>query len=63
MVWQGSVLLSRCSNDTTMAESAVVVYLVVTMVKQLNFFARSVVLSSDSLNMDVLEENNLNLFA
>jgi hypothetical protein len=39
------------------------VYLVVTMVKQLNFFARSVVLSSDSLNMDVLEENNLNLFA
>jgi hypothetical protein len=63
MVWQGSVLLSRCSNDTTMAESEVVVYLVVTMVKQLNFFAKSVALSTDSLNMDVLEENNLNLIA
>ena len=38
MVWQGSILLYRCSNDTIMAESEVVVYFVVTMVKQLNLF-------------------------
>jgi hypothetical protein len=63
MVWQGFVLLSRCSIDTTIVASKVALYLVVTMVKQLNFFVRSVVLPSDSLNMDVLEENNLNLFA
>jgi hypothetical protein len=38
MVWQGSVLISRYSNDATMAKSEIVEYLVVTMVKHLNLF-------------------------
>ena len=46
-----------------MVESEITVYLVVTMVKQLNRFGRSIILFSNSLDMDVLKKNNLNLFA